>query len=434
MDTVWVEVVLIAVSILITGFFSSSEIALVSARPSRLHELEAQGVTRARRALELKRKPDDFLATIQIAITLVGTLASAVGGAAAVDALTPWLQSLALPAAERWAQPVALGLVILVITFFSLVIGELAPKALALRNPEGIACAVAGPIQWATRALALPGRALTWSTRIALFVIGRRDAPAAAPVSEEEIKYLVREGAAHGVFEARERDLVDRVFRFTDTPVRAIMVPRGNILGLDLATPPDEILLKAADLGRTRFPVFRGSVNEPVGIVVIKDLLRAVALGVVPVLESLAHPPFFVPESARVGELLQQFQRHRVSLALVVDEYGQVVGLVTVEDLVEEIVGEIREEGESPDLDSVARLPDGSYIIGGTTTIRDLRERLGLPVEESPSYQTVAGFLLHRIGSLPQPGVRYSLAGYRWTALKMDGPRIVEVRAEPDRT
>jgi putative hemolysin len=434
MDTVWVEIVLIAVSILVNGFFSGSEIALVSARPSRLHELAAQGATRARRALELKRNPDDFLATIQIAITLVGTLASAVGGATAVAALTPWLQSLAVPGAAQWAQPVALGLVIVVMTFFSLVIGELTPKALALRNPERLACLVAGPIHWATRAVSILGRVLTWSTRVVLFLLGQRDAPVAPPVSEEEIKYLVREGAAHGVFEPRERELVDRVFRFTDTPVRAIMVPRASILGLDVATPPDQILLKAAELGRTRFPVFRGSVNEPVGVVVIKDLLRMAALGVTPALESLAHPPFFVPESARVAELLQQFQRHHVSLALVVDEYGQVVGLVTVEDLVEEIVGEIREEGESPDLASVARLPDGSYIIGGTTTVRDLRERLGLPVDESPSYQTVAGFLLHRIGSLPQPGVRYSLSGYRWTALKMDGPRIVEVRAEPEKT
>lgn len=433
MDTVWVEIVLIAISIVVNGFFSGSEIALVSARASRLNELRAQDVAGAERALELKKAPEPFLATIQIAITLVGTLASAVGGATAVEALTPWLQGLALPGAARWGQPVALGLVIVVMTFFSLVIGELTPKALALRNPERVACMVARPIAWLMRAVSLPGRVLTWSTRVVLTLLGQRDAPPAPLVSEEEIKYLIREGAEQGVFEPRERELVDRVFRFTDTPVRAIMVPRANILGLDVATPPDEIMRQAAEIGRARLPVFRGSVNEPVGVVVTKDLFRCCALGQTPVLTQLLHPPFFVPEMARVGDLLAEFQRHRVNLALIVDEYGQVVGLVTVEDLLEEIVGEIREENESVRLESVKRLPDGSYIIDGAAQVRDLRDRLGLPIEESASYQTLGGFLLHRLETLPQPGVSLSAGGYRFTVMKTDGPRIGEIRVAPER-
>ncbi len=168
-------------------------------------------------------------------------------------------------------------------------------------------------------------------------------------------------------------------------------------------------------------------------MVVIKDLFRCAAEGTTPVLEQLLHAPIFVPETTQVSDVLRMFQRSRLHLALVVDEYGQVVGLVTTEDLLEEIVGEIRDEGESPRLESVTRLPDGSYIIDGTATIRDLREQVGLPLDDSPDYQTVAGFILHRLGVVPRPGATLHAAGHRWTVLDMEGPRIMKVKAEPER-
>jgi putative hemolysin len=211
------------------------------------------------------------------------------------------------------------------------------------------------------------------------------------------------------------------------------MVPRPNILGLDIETPPAEVLVRAARLGHTRLPVFRGSIEDARGVVVIKDLFRCAALAQPVNLERLMHPPLFVPESAPVSAVLRQFQSSRVQLALVVDEYGQVAGLVTTEDLLEEIVGEIRDERESSHLQSVSRLPDGSYMIDGTATIRDLREQVGLPLEESPDYQTVAGFLLHRLGAVPRPGTMVVAGGYRWTIVEMDGPRIMKARAEPER-
>ncbi|MFI5326578.1 MAG: hemolysin family protein [Candidatus Rokuibacteriota bacterium] len=433
MDGIWIEVTLIGVAIIANGFFAGSELALVAARPSRLAELRGKGISGAAVAEALKREPERFLATIQIAITLVGTLASAVGGAAAVDALQPWLASLSVSGAQRWSGPVALGLVVLLITFFSLVLGELTPKALALRNPEAWAALVARPIAWLVRVLDAPGRTLTWATRIVLIVIGQRDTPPAPLVSEEEVKYLVREGASQGVFEAQESDLVHRVFQFTDTAVRHVMVPRPNIQALDLMTPPEEILKRAAELAHTRLPVHRGTLEETVGVVVIKDLFRCAAEGTTPVLERLVHAPIFVPETTQVSDVLRTFQRNRQHLALVVDEYGQVVGLVTTEDLLEEIVGEIRDEGESPRLESVTRLPDGSYIIDGTATIRDLREQVGLPLDDSPDYQTVAGFILNRLGVVPRPGATLHAAGHHWTVLDMEGPRIMKVKAETER-
>ena len=430
MESIWLEIVLISVAILANGLFSGSEIALISARPARLSQLKGEGVRGAATALALKREPEAFLATVQIAITLVGTLASAVGGAAAVEALTPGLRSLPVRGADSWAEPVALGLVILVITYVSLVIGELVPKAIALRNPERAACLAAGPLQAFVRAAAWPGRALTRSTRAVLAVLGQRDAPAAPLVSEEEIRYLIREGVTHGVLQRHESELVERVFRFTDTPVRAIMVPRIKILGLDIATPPGEVLQRAASYGRTRLPVFRDSLDEAVGVVVIKDLLREAADGRAPVLADLLHPLLFVPEAARTSDVLRELQRRHRNLALVVDEMGRTMGLVTIEDLLEEIVGEIREERETGSTPYLNRLPDGSYLLDGTTSIHDLRNQAGLPIAESVEYQTIAGLLLHALNSVPQPGASLVHQGYVWTVVEMDGPRIAKVKAQ----
>jgi putative hemolysin len=430
-ETIWLETVLIGVAILINGFFAASELALVSARQARLTRLRDEGVRGAATAMGLRRDPETFLATIQIAITLVGTLASAVGGATAIEALTPWLGGLPLPGAAGWAEPVALGLVILVITYVSLVLGELVPKALALRDPERVACRVAGLVQALIRAAAWRGRGLTVSTRAVLALLGRRDTPAAPLVSEDEVKYMVREGVSQGVFERREGELVQRVFQFTDTPVRAVMVPRPRILALDLDTPPGDVLARAVAHGRTRLPVVRGSLDDAVGVVVIKDLLRCAAQGTPPVLARLLHPALFVPETARTSEVLRAFQQQHRNLALVVDEYGRTVGLVTVEDLVEEIVGELRDEREPRDLPYLTRLPDGACLIDGTASIHDLRQQAGLPLEESAEYQTIAGFLLHTLDTVPRPGAAVTAHGFVWTVVETDGPRIVRVRAEP---
>jgi putative hemolysin len=430
MDTIWVEATLILVAILANGFFSGSEIALVSARPARLAELRDRAARGAGMALSLKRDPETFLATVQIAITLVGTLASAVGGAAAVEALTPWLQNLPLAGAQRWAQPVALGVVILLITYVSLVLGELVPKSLALRNPERAASLVAPAVHLVVRIAAWPSRLLTLSTRGVLAILGQRDAPTAPLVSEEEIKYLVREAATHGVVEPHESELVHRIFRFTDTPVRALMVPRPRILALDVSTPPEDVLAEVVEHGRSRYPVVRGSLDEIVGVVVIKDLLARAAAGAPPALAELLHPPLFVPETARASEILREFQRRHQNLALVVDEYGRTVGLVTTEDLLEELVGEIREEHEAGGLPFLSRLPDGSMLIDGTASVHDLRMQASLPLEESPEYQTLAGFMLRALDVVPQPGASILRHGLRWTVVDMDGPRIAKVKVE----
>jgi putative hemolysin len=430
MDTIWVELVLIAVSILANGFFAGSEFALVSARVSRLVQLRAKGVAGAALAVRLKESPELFLATIQIAITLVGTLASAVGGAAAVEALTPWLAGLGIPGLDRWAAPVALGAVILAITYLSLLFGELVPKAIALRDPERLASLVAGPITWIGRLSSWPVKVLTVSTNAILRLIGLGQAAESPFVSEEEVRYLVSEGASQGIFEKIEAELVHNAFEFADRTVREIMVPRAEIRGLSIDTPPDEVLRAAAAIGHSRIPVYRGSIEEPVGVVTLRDILVGILDGRLE-LAAMMRPPVFIPEFARVSRLLREFQRTRQYLAFVVDEYGIVQGLVTLENVIEEIVGSIREEGEAEEPPFVSRLDDGSYLIEGTAPVRELRERLRLPIEDRPEYTTLAGFVLTTLGSVPQPGASFAAGGYTWTVVDMSGPRIEKVKVAP---
>lgn len=429
MEMFSLELALIAFAILANAFFAASEIALVSSRISRLVQLRKEGNRGAAVAVTLKEAPEAFLATIQIAITLVGALASVVGGAAAIEVLTPWLATLPLPGASAWAEPVALGLVILVITYFSLVIGELTPKALAIRAPERIACTMARPVAWLTRTFAVPVRALTASTNLVLRLLGRGQSQESPFSSEEEVKYLVREGAAKGVFEKFEEELVHNVFAFADTTVREIMVPRIHIVGLDVDTPPDEVLGAVAAIGKSHIPVYRESIEHPAGIVSVRNLFRLAARAEPVVLSEVLRPPLFVPESARISTMLRDFQRNREYMALVVDEYGGVVGLVTVEDVLEEIVGEIREQGE-PVPSYVTRLPDGALVVDGAAPVRSVREATGLPLPDSSDYMTVAGFVMDAFQRVPTPGASVTAGGYVWTVVDMEGTRVTRVKVQ----
>jgi putative hemolysin len=426
MDTIWLEIVLVVAGILANGFFSGSEIALVSARISRLAQLREHGLRGAGVALRLKESPETFLATIQIAITTVGTLASAVGGATAVEAFTPVLADLGL---GRAAQPVALAIVIAAITYVSLVLGELVPKAVALRDPERVAAWTSPIVDFVSRISSGLVRILTASTNLVLRAIGLGQSQSSPFTSEDELRYLVSEGAAKGIFEKVEEELVHNVFEFADTTAREIMTPRLAIKGLDVTTPPDDVVPRAAEIAHTAFPVFDGSPEQTVGVVTLKELLRAVARGEPLALPALMRPPLFVPETARISALLREMQRARYELAMVVDEYGSVAGLVTIEDVMEEIVGEIRPEGE-PAPSFITRLPDGSLLIDGLAPIDEVERALGAPLPESRDYATVAGFLLTALGSVPTRGTSLVAAARRWTVVEMEGPRIRRVRVQ----
>jgi putative hemolysin len=410
------------------GFFSGSEIAIISARRSRMESLASEGSRAAGRVRALQDDMDQFLATVQIGVTLCGTLAGVLGGILASRYLAPVLAGHPL---ARWLPTALLAsaLVGAAIVYVELVLGELVPKALALRYTETVALLVSAPFLFMGRASRWLVTVLAGSTRLVLRVFGIREAGPRTFVSEEEIKHLVKEGRQQGVLDQTEMELIHSVFDFTDTPVRQVMVPRPKIFALDVNTPPAEVGALIVEGGFSRIPAYEGSIDNVVGVIYVKDALRLIEKRQPVVIREVLHPPHLVPETKKVGPLLKELQKRRSHLAIVVDEHGSVSGLVTLEDLLEEIVGEIRDEYDGEER-PVERLRDGSLVVEGTLSAADLRGQYGVPLPESPEFETVAGFMLEQLGSLPRGGEVVEAGQWRFTVVDVERHRISKVKIE----
>jgi putative hemolysin len=426
----WLEAIIITILVLLNGFFSGSEIALISARRSRIQQLAKDGDARAQRVVAMREDPDRFLATVQVGVTFVGTLASAVGGIAAVRALSPLIGTLPLPLLPTFAEPVALVVVVVSITYATLILGELVPKSLALRHAVPLALAVCGPLDSLARAASPVVRLLTASNRFVLRLLGQKGAAQRAFISEEEVKFMVEEGREQGVFDQTEQELIHSVFQFTESSVKDVMIPRPRIHAIDVETPVEEVLAFIVETGKSRYPVYRNSLDEVLGILYDKDLFRLLAEKKPITLAQVIRPAFFTPETTRVSRLLKSMQRRRMPMALVVDEYGGVEGLVTIEDLIEEIVGEIEDETDRDD-QAVRRLRDGSYIVDASVSIHDLADQHNLVFPESSEYETLAGFVITQLQRMPRGGEIVNFEGWRLTIVDMDGRRIARVKIEP---
>lgn len=425
----WLEASLIGLLILLNGFFAGAEIALVSARRSRVQQLASSGDGRAARVAALQEDPDRFLATVQVGVTFVGTFAGAVGGAAAVRALSPLIRQLPLPFADVAAEPVALGLVIVTITYATLILGELSPKSLALRYAIPFALRVAGPIGWLARAGSPLVQLLTASNRFILRLLGQKEGGDRSFISEEEVKHMVQEGREQGVFDQTEQELIHSVFEFTEASVKDVMIPRPRIQAIEAEMPMEEVLAFIVESGKSRYPVYRQSPDEVIGILYDKDLFRLMAEKKPIVLAEVLRPAFFAPETAQVSHLLKAMQRRRMPMALIVDEYGSLKGLVTIEDLIEEIVGEIQDEADR-DERPVRRLRDGSYLVDASVSIHDLADQYQLLFPESAEYETLAGFVLTQLQRLPRGGEIVTYEDWRLTIVDMDGRRISRIKVE----
>ncbi len=420
-----VEILIILSLILINGLLAGTEIAVLSARRALLVSQAQAGDSTAQRVLNLLDRPNIFLSTIQVGITLVGILAGAFGGADAVRYLAPRLAALPIPGAATYAEPVALGLVVLVITYLALLIGELVPKRLALERPERISKAMARPMEY----LALVTRPVVWllstSTGLVLKVLGVKDGKKPS-VTEEEIRYLVAEGARTGVFLGAEEKLVDRVFRFADQRVVDVMRPRRDIVALGIEEPPAAIQEKLLNSGYSRFPVYRGSLDKIVGVVHAKDLLtQEGTLDLQPLLREV----LFVPETKSLLSMLQAFQTTHSHLAIVISEFGETEGVVTLEDVLEEIVGEIRDEYDHEE-PSVLRREDGSLLVDGSLSLADLKEILEIDYlegEESDQFHTLGGFMMTQLRRVPREGDKLEGSGHRFEVVDMDGLRVDKV-------
>lgn len=424
----WLDIALVAILILGNGFFAAAEIAMVSARRSRVQQLGAGGDVRAQRVMGLQADPDRFLATVQIGVTFLGTLASAVGGAAAVRAVSPFLRNV--PFLSAVAEPASIGIVVAAITLATLILGELVPKSIALRHAVSLALWAAGPLERLARLGAPLVRLLTACNRYVLRLLGQKDVGLRTFVSEEEIKHMIQEGRAQGVFDQTEQELIHSVFEFTEASVKDVMIPRPRIHAIDVDTPIEDVLAHIVETGKSRYPVYRNSLDDVLGILYDKDLFRLMAEKKPISLETVVRPAFFAPETTRVSRLLKMMQRRRMPIALVVDEYGGLEGLVTIEDLIEVIVGEIEDDSDREDK-GVRRLRDGSYIVDASISIHDLADQHHLVFPESSEYETLAGFVITQLQRMPRGGEIVTFEDWRLTIVEMDGRRIARVKIEP---
>ncbi len=420
-------VLVIVILLLGNGFFSGSEIAIISSRRSRIERMAEQGSRPAQRVRELQDNMDRFLATVQIGVTVCGTLAGVLGGLLVSRYLEPALAggSLArfVPAALVASGAVGIGIV-----YVELVLGELVPKALALRYAERIALIVSGPFRLMFRSSRWLVEFLAASTRVVLRLLGLRDMGARTFVSEEEIKHLVKEGRQQGVLDQTEMEIIHSVFEFTDMPVRKVMVPRPKVFALDADTPPGEVGSLIVESGFSRIPAYEGSLDNVVGVIYVKDALRLLEKRQPVVIRKILHPVHLVPETKKVGELLKELQKRRSHLALVIDEHGSLSGLVTLEDLIEQIVGEIQDEYDWEER-PVERQRDGSMVVEGTLSASELRETHDVPLPEG-EFETVAGFILAELGRVPKGGEVVESGGYRYTVVDVVKNRISKVKIE----
>lgn len=419
-----IEIGLVAVLILLNGFFAGAEIAVISARRARIQPRAQAGDRRAQSLLRLKADPDRFLATVQIGVTLVGTLASAVGGVAAIERLEPFFVALPLPWMREFAEPLAVGLVVFAIAFLSLVIGELVPKSLALRHAEPLALLVARPIDWLSRAAASAVVVLTAATGLVLRLMGQRAQKENPFHTVEDIRAILDEADQQGVLDGQ---VVKGAVEFQDCEARHLMTPRGRVVGIPRGASIEAALRVARESGYSRFPVHAGDLDTVDGVVYARDLYEARQRG--GDIAALVQPALVVPESKKAKELLTEMRLAQRHMAFVVDEHGMVAGIVTLEDIFEAIVGDIRDERDEPD-GEVAIVREDLIEVEGGVAVRELNSRYGLSLPESSDYVTVAGMLLQRLGALPTGGEAVEVEPYRVSITSMAGRRIARVRIE----
>lgn len=430
MNNSFLEILIILLLLVANGIFAMAEIAIVSARQARLQQLADKGSAQARAALELMANPNQFFATTQIGITLIGILAGAFGGATIAEKIGSYLDTI--PFLAPYGEALGIGLVVLCLTYFSLIIGELVPKRLALSNAERIAAAIASPM----RGLSAIASPVVWflsiSTDTALRLLGIK--PSSEPaVTEEEIRVMIRQGTQIGIFEEVEQDMIESVLHLDERRVNTVMTPRPQIGWIDLNDTLQDIRHKITNDPHSRFPVAEDNLDNVLGIVYTKDLLVQNLIGQPFDLKTLLRPALFVPESLSILKVLELFKQEKAHIALVTDEYGGIEGLVTPNDILESIVGDIPSL-DSPTEPEAVRRDDGSWLLDGMLAIDQFKEIFNLenlPDEEQGIYYTLGGFVISQIGNIPTAGQRFEWERLRFEVVDMDGRRVDKVLVVP---
>jgi putative hemolysin len=428
------DIFIILALILLNGIFSLAELAVVSARRMRLERMALEGDSGAAEAIRLAEDPSRFLSTVQVGITLIGIFNGAFGEASLVARLTPALSRIGVE--EAYARPIALIIVVMAITFVSIVLGELVPKRIAIVYPEQLAALMARPLRNLSRLMHPVVRLLSLTTDFVMRLLGMRHHKEEV-ATEEEVTGMIKESTDAGVFEKAEYDIAARALRLDDWHLRALMTPRIDLEFLDLDQPLADNLARIADSPYSRFPVFRGDRNQVLGVVRARNLfgqaIRRQSLQAIDI-EGALDPLLYVPESSSAIDLLEQLKQHHAELAMIVDEYGDIQGMVTLTDVMGALVGEVPdfEGGEHPD---AVRREDGSWLVDGGMVLERFRDLtsagMEFPDEDSDAYHTLAGFILYQLGVIPKPGDALDWGGWRFEVVDMDGNRIDRLLVAP---
>lgn len=426
MDDIWIQIFIVLALILLNGLFSMSEMAVVSARKTRLQQKAEDGDPDAQMALKLAENPNRFLSTVQVGITLIGILSGAFGGATIAENLAAYLSLN--PAIAPYAEGISVGLVVLTITYLSLVLGELVPKRLALNNAEKVAVNVA----WLMNTLSIITtpivRLLSFSTEVTLKLL--RAKPSEEPaVTQEDLRDMLDQGTQEGVFQEAEQDMVERVFRMSARPISTLMTPRTEIIFIEHDASQDEILERIHQHPYSRFPVIRETSDNILGLVHARDLLLQRVTGASFDLQAALQAPLYVPETTPTLAALEQFKRAGAEIAVVIDEYGGVLGLVSLNDVLEAIVGDMTPESNQSEAEAIQR-EDGSWLFDGMILADDLKATLDmdeLPEEEDRKYETLSGLMMSELGRIPCSGDHFQWQAYRFEVVDMDGRKVDKV-------
>ena len=425
-----IEIVIILLLLLANGFFAMSEIAIISARKAHLQQLAKSGDAKARAALDLATNPDRFLATVQIGITLIGIFAGAFSGATIADRIGSYLGTF--PLLAPYSKTIGVGIVVVSLTYVSLVIGELVPKRLALGNAERIAPSVASSMRTLSTIAGPIVHLLSASTNLIIKLLGAKSPPKPA-ITPEEIRVLVQIGRESGMFEESEQDMIEGVLRLDERPVAGFITPRKQIVWFDLNDAPKDILQKLEKSRHSRYPVMHGSLDTVLGIVRAKDILVQCLASRPLDLKAVLRPPLFIPETMSSLKALELLKEKGTHIALVIDEYGGIEGIVTHNDILEAIVGYIPSAGE-PLQPQATRRDDGSWLVDGLLHIDELKEILELdkmPEGAYSVYHTVGGFVISQLRAIPTPGQSFQWEKLRFEVLDMDGRRVDKVLVTP---
>ncbi|HMK38662.1 MAG TPA: hemolysin family protein [Bacteroidota bacterium] len=427
MDTFWIEILGVLFLIAIVGFFSACEVAVLSSRKSRMRALADEGERRALLVLLLQEDPERFLATVHIGIVFSLILASGLGALLGSQHLVPSLSEFSITWVRDSSGWLSLGIIVVSLGFLVVVFGELLPKSLALRSAEKVALRVAPAMQVFEKAFRYPAMILTAASNLLLVPFAVRQTPVESGISEEEFKLILEEGTRRGVIDKTEQELIGSIFEFTDTTAKEVMIPRPDVVALRVDMSRERIIKTVLEEGYSRMPVYRGTIDNIIGVVYTKDLLGLMEYRDLIILQDVIRPAYFVPETKKISQLMRELQQRKIHIAIVIDEFGGTSGIITMEDILEEIVGEIHDEYDE-DLKDVEQAADGAFLVNARMPVREFNERFGAGIPPADDYETVGGLLQKLTGRIPEVGEEITHENLSFTVVKKSQRRIRQVR------